>query len=379
MKLLWVSNAAFTRTGYGTGTRQMTQGMLRTGQHEPIVLAYWGLQGATLDIEGVTHISPRAETWANDCMVEYHEILGTKAIIIHRDIWVNEPSLGERAPVAAWFPIDAEPVDEKIVNVAKNTRWLATMSLWGQEQLRKAGFKAHYLPHGVDTNVFSYNRDRSARALHGIPDDAFLVTMVAANKGVPPRKGWPEAFQAVAELQRRHPDVWLYCHTNPTESEGGPNLQKLAAQCEMNTAQVRLLNPVHWFLGLDDTDVAGFYAMSDVLLNPAYGEGFGIPILEAQAVGTPVVVGRNSAQTEIALNGISVGGDRMWMPYAWWSVPRVGEIVDALEHYYQRRDSRAMVAYAAKAAQTIAKHWSAAAVYDRYGAPWLAQIESDLS
>lgn len=379
MKLLWVSNAAFTRTGYGTGTRQMTQGMLRGGLHEPVVLAYWGLQGATLDIEGVTHVSPRAETWANDCMVEYHEILGTKAIIIHRDIWVNDPSIGMRAPVAAWFPIDAAPVDEKIANVAKNTRWLATMSEWGQEMLREAGFKAHYLPHGVNTNVFRYSRDKAARELHGIPDDAFLVTMVAANKGVPPRKGWPEAFQAVAELQRRHPDVWMYCHTNPTESEGGPNLWKLAAQCGMNTEQVRLLNPAHWFLGLDDTDVAKFYAMSDVLLNPAYGEGFGIPILEAQAVGTPVVVGSNSAQTEIIFNGIGVSGDQMWIPYTWWNVPRVDGIVDALEHYYRYGDSNTQTELNASAATRIALSWSAETVYDRYGAPWLAQIESDLS
>lgn len=41
---------------------------------------------------------------------------------------------------------------------------------------------------------------------------------------------------------------------------------------------------------------------ADVFLFPTFYEGFGIPVLEAQSVGTPVVAGNNSSIPEISTN-----------------------------------------------------------------------------
>ena len=47
-------------------------------------------------------------------------------------------------------------------------------------------------------------------------------------------------------------------------------------------------------------DLATLYAMADVFIYPSIFEGFGIPVLEALASGTPVITGNNSALREVA-------------------------------------------------------------------------------
>lgn len=50
---------------------------------------------------------------------------------------------------------------------------------------------------------------------------------------------------------------------------------------------------------LKDEDLPLLYAAADVLLYPSFYEGFGLPILEAMAVGTPVITSNVSAMPEV--------------------------------------------------------------------------------
>lgn len=55
-----------------------------------------------------------------------------------------------------------------------------------------------------------------------------------------------------------------------------------------------------------DEDLAGIYRLSSVYCQPSIYEGFGLPVLEAMASGTPVVVSKTNALTEIADNAALV-------------------------------------------------------------------------
>jgi glycosyltransferase involved in cell wall biosynthesis len=49
-----------------------------------------------------------------------------------------------------------------------------------------------------------------------------------------------------------------------------------------------------------DVDLPAIYALADLLTFPSLHEGFGIPVLEAMAIGTPVVTSNVSAMPEVA-------------------------------------------------------------------------------
>ncbi|KJR40966.1 group 1 glycosyl transferase [Candidatus Magnetoovum chiemensis] len=54
------------------------------------------------------------------------------------------------------------------------------------------------------------------------------------------------------------------------------------------------------FIGyIDDEDMAGIYSLADVFVFPSFYEGFGFPVLEAMACGTPVITSNNSSLSEI--------------------------------------------------------------------------------
>lgn len=57
---------------------------------------------------------------------------------------------------------------------------------------------------------------------------------------------------------------------------------------------------LHWRNGLSDGQLQALYRHAAYLWQPSYAEGFGLPVVEALSVGTPVAVARGSALDEVA-------------------------------------------------------------------------------
>jgi polysaccharide biosynthesis protein PslI len=65
-------------------------------------------------------------------------------------------------------------------------------------------------------------------------------------------------------------------------------------------AQLRDLAGLHWLNGVDDATLHGLYAKAECLWQPSFAEGFGLPVVEALSLGTPVALATGSALDEVA-------------------------------------------------------------------------------
>jgi glycosyltransferase involved in cell wall biosynthesis len=342
MKILWSSNAPWAPSGYGQQTALFAPRLAALG-HDVAISAVWGLEGAGLEWNGL-RVYPSDGNWGNELLVAYaaHHAgnAGDCQVIALHDAFVLQPGKVSPLNLAVWTPVDHEPAPRKVVQVFRQSGARAVaMSQFGKKALEQEGVEAFYVPHGVNTDIFRPLGDKEAiRERMGVPKDAFVVGMVAANQGInPPRKAFPQAFQAFAELRKRHSDALLHLHTDIQGTNLGLNLVDLANACGIPPEAVGSSDQFLMRLGfVGPHDMAALYNSMDVLLNPSYGEGFGIPIVEAQACGTPVITNDWTAMTELTGGGWLVNGDRWWDPMhsSWFSCPTVGEISQALEAAY---------------------------------------------
>ena len=360
MKFLVHGNAPFAKTGYGVQIDLLTRALKADG-HEPAVSCTYGLDGGTLDWHGIRLYGRGYETYSNDRMHQHagHWFGNDPGwVITCMDVWgIRNPMTGFN--MAAWVPIDHYTLTGPQPNVKeffKNTGAVPiAMSRFGEEMLRRAGEDPLYVPLSVDTDVYkptpTLPNGKTGRELMGVPEDAFLVTMVAMNKGwADDRKGFGEAFQAFAVFEEDHDDAYFYVHADRLGGAEGINLEILAVECGIRPHKIKWggITPDQYgyYMGYTGEMMAAVYTCSDVLLAPSHGEGFCVPIIESLACGTPVIASDFSAQRELVPEtvGWKVTGQRKWDPalHAWLIQPYVGDVLNKLEDA-NKADREAMV------------------------------------
>ena len=208
-------------------------------------------------------------------------------------------------PWFPWFPIDHEPMPANVLAKVRQAAKPIVMSKFGKRMAEQVGLDVWYAPHGVDTKVFKPLDRKEAREHLKWPQDKFIVGMVAANKDNPSRKAFHEQIAAFAALHAAHPDTMLYLHTDDgTHGGNGVDLIKFIRRMGLTIGEdVMICDQYMNGLGFPDAYMVDAYNGMDVLTNVAMGEGFGIPILEAQACGTPVIVGDWTSMSELCFAG----------------------------------------------------------------------------
>jgi glycosyltransferase involved in cell wall biosynthesis len=298
-------------------------------------------------------------------------------VITLTDIWVMDPTKLKPLPVAHWMPVDCTPLssmDKMFLGVSGAST--VAMSRFGEGELRRAGFDPLYAPHAAHPAFFrDLPSQAEARAELGIGEDVFVIGTCAANKDSF-RKGSGQQFWAFERLRRDHPDTLLLVH-GLAEDQGAPSLRNMAKSLGVLDA-VRFPDEYLYKTGQIGVDyLATWYAALDLYSGCALGEGFGLPIVEAQACGVPVVVTDCSAMTELCGAGWTIPGEPFWNPAhnAWWSAPVVRQIWKVYEQAYQR--GRAYEARKAKAREW-ARRYEPQTVLHEHWKPALEALEAGL-
>ena len=379
MKIVWLSNAPHATTGYANQTRYTVPRLEALG-HECAIVAFYGVEGGVLRA-GKTRIYPRgAHPYGLDVIdahtAHFNNGKPRGLCISLMDSWVIDPNAIRQTRWTALFPVDHDPLPGPIRERVKRAWARIVYSRFGERMVHDAGLDCLYAPHMIDAQVYKPQPQAFARQQLGVPQDAFVVGMVAANKGNPSRKCFQQQLQAFAEFHRRHPDTWLYLHTSKGIQGGAEavNLPELVDYLGL-TECTQFVDQYANFLGLPDEAVALTYSAFDVLTSVSMGEGFGIPIVEAQACERPVIVGDWTAMSELCFAGWMVDksdADPLWTPLgAFQYVPRVGAIVEAYEQAYKDAGSLTL----RKQARRGALAYDADDVAVKYWKPLLAELE----
>jgi glycosyltransferase involved in cell wall biosynthesis len=127
--------------------------------------------------------------------------------------------------------------------------------------------------------------------------------MVSANKDNPPRKEFQRVMEAFARFNKVHPDSAIFFHTI-LETQAGFPILSFASDLGIGN-KILFLKPYQVAVELEQMDMARLINCFDVLLCPSSNEGFGLPVIEAQACGVPVITNNFTSMPEMIKEGIT--------------------------------------------------------------------------
>jgi glycosyltransferase involved in cell wall biosynthesis len=351
--------------------------------HEVAIAAFHGLAGSPLMWTDGILVYPGSieDPFARDILPGHAAHFGADIVLTLMDAWVLDPPrlvpphMPPSAKVVHWMPVDCEPLsqmDARVLVEGKGTP--VAMSEFGRRQLERAGFgPVRVVPHGIDTSLFAPLMDREKAREQAGWAGRFVIGINAANQD-PVRKGFAEQLQSFAEFARDAPEALLLIHSREQTSQG-VGLNRLIDVLGLQ-GKVIIGDQYQIAAGLvSDQDIARFCGMIDLLSNCSYGEGFGIPVIESQACGTPVVVTDFSAMAEICGSGWVVSGTRWWNKGhgAHWAAPSVPAILGAYREAYALWQSGEIETYREKA-RAFALAYDADRVLEEFWRPALDQL-----
>lgn len=392
MKVALVSNSPWAGSGYGVQAAHLLPRLLaRYGKDSTACLSLYGLTGGPLKIDGIQHYPCSGYTPYSDEILPSHArhwLNGEPGmVLVLFDVWIfQNPDWATLPLLAAWTPIDHVPPPPAVVEFFRRTSAVPiAMSKFGRDWLAKRNLDPLYVPHGVETQIMRPTptfKGKPSRSLFGIDEDRYVVGMVSANKGVyPNRKSFAESMQAFAMWlddpgTDRKP--LLYIHADPTPNGGfGVDLVKTAEACGLKVGvDVDFSDPYVHRMPFSTEAMAALYSSFDVLLQPSMGEGFGVPAIEAQACGVPVIGSDFTAQPEVIEAGWVVSGDPFfdYVQNAWLVRPRPEGIAQALSLCAKRSPDE--VAEMAGVALTHAAEYDVDRVWSEHWEPALDALEA---
>lgn len=195
-------------------------------------------------------------------------------------------------PFQKWIyaPVDGEGFGGKLPPGIKGVLNGFDRVLHYSEYSAKMDGSEHWLPHGIDDTVF-FRRDREAirksfietvsgRQARPIDPSVTIVGIVATNSI---RKDWGLGLETCAVLKQRGMNIGVWAHTDSFTKHW--DLVEMANSFGL-ASRVIFTNG-----SLDDNTMAEAYSGCDITLGIGAGEGFGYPLAESLACGTPVIHG----------------------------------------------------------------------------------------
>jgi len=367
MRVLWMSDSPTIPSGYGNVTRRVC-GYLADRGHEVSILD-WQTKGKPIPWQNCMLYSKLHPMYSpNACraeLVDYVRQLQPDIVVILTDMWwlrdINCPDIANfmntaRIPWAFYYPIDGDAGEKRLpprwVHILKTFDLPIAMSRYGCDVAQANGVEPAYIPHGVDTNVFQPPVDKNlAKQALGY-EGKFVVLSDARNQL---RKMIPRTLEIFRRFAANKDDVILRLHCDPNDictrsPECHYDLRSDIAFLNL-TEKVSLTKGISTLKGIPLEQLAQIYQAADVHLLASWGEGFGLPTLQAAATGVvPLALDYTASQELVTGHGEAIRArqcllDRFGLRRG---LIDIDDAVSKLERLYQDRQLLASKAQLAR-------------------------------
>lgn len=172
------------------------------------------------------------------------------------------------------------------LSIVTPSRWLAEQAK--QSMLNR--FPIHWIPHGIDTEVYKPLDKEQCRSVLGIPfgkKKVLAFVAMALNNYIKGGDLLLKALESLPESLKAEIVLLLLGH-------GGRHIT--------NSVGIQTIDFGYVY---NDRLKAICYAAADLLIHPARGDNFGLVLLESMACGTPVISFRVGGVPELVRPGIT--------------------------------------------------------------------------
>lgn len=326
MRIIFLGDRMWGYSAYGKVINNLCMRLKdeHTLAHIPMSHA---IKGGYFNYQGVLLYPSGASPFGEDVAPSQYAEFNADMLITVKEPWVFQSLHQWALNLVPMAIIDHSPVSGHITYRLHSAFKVIAISRHGQRELKDKKIDSTYIPHGVPVNIYRpLERKEECRKLHYFGEGDYAIGIVAMNRG---RKMLPHMIRGISLFREANPDIkfrvmmWTDIRPSLTPEEIDPSMgiADIGVDLLPEILQLDLNEVIMWpeqklirrgipeWSGEDYVtgwDMVKLYNSFDVLLHCTGGEGFGLPLIEAQACGVPVITTDYAAGPEQVGAGLTV-------------------------------------------------------------------------
>lgn len=212
--------------------------------------------------------------------------------------WILQVPEFANTHLVIYYPTDGLPVPPEWIHILKKANTQITYNKFGESTCKQLfGSNGHMIYHGIDYGFWSQpvsqvDIDKKKIEMFG-DKDVFVWGSINRNN---PRKNLPAIYETFAQHVKTHRKARLLVHA--CNIDYGWNMDRLAMEFGIKD-YVYLTPGITPAKGIPNEALRLLYNCCDTCINTAWGEGFGLTIVESMASGIPNLVTGYSVGPEL--------------------------------------------------------------------------------
>lgn len=311
LKILAYCDAPTCATGFGTVSRNIFEGIQRSGKYDIDILGinYWGDPHEFPYRIWPTGTNNERDPYGRQKVFNMIPGMDFDILFFLQDTFIMnfipkllpQLKLNRAKPFKSivYYPIDSI-IKQEWVNNIKDIDYKVAYCQFGVDQTLETDPNIgdiRWIPHGVNTLEYYPIEDERMqnfkKQYFGKKADHFIITNLNRNQQ---RKDIPRLMLAYKKFKKLVPNSLLYLHM--AMKDQGWNLPEVAKLMGFKDDEIVFPQNFGPNQGYPREVVNLLYNCSDVVVSTTLGEGFGLSWIEAMAARVPIIMPDNTAMAE---------------------------------------------------------------------------------